>query len=185
MQLQAMALAAMRTLETLNFDNKVPKQLKIDQNTQYVTRPVRGANFSRVDPTPVNNPQTVAVSHPALQLLDIGTKEVRCRFTAICHRSRFHRHAMTHHASPPDGAQRTPRLCASFTMHLWEHLHSCALVAGPAQCVACCRRWNGQSLLSTCQAPSCCLAPSPWRTATAATSSDTSAVSWATAPPST
>lgn len=112
MQLQAMALAAMRTLETLNFDNKVPKQLKIDQNTQYVTRPVRGANFSRVDPTPVNNPQTVAVSHPALQLLDIGTKEVRCCFTIKRRRSRLHRHEVTHHTWHPDRAQRTVRLCA-------------------------------------------------------------------------
>ena len=82
----AMALATMRTLETLGFDNRVPKCLRIDADTSNSPRPVRGASFARVEPTPLTNPSTVAVSRPALRLLDLDPAQVRPTTSCSQHR---------------------------------------------------------------------------------------------------
>ncbi|CAH1241507.1 SELENOO [Branchiostoma lanceolatum] len=66
----------MATLETLNFDNLVLRSLPIDSSEENVPRQVPGACFSKVSPTPVSNPQTVAFSAQALQLLDLPASEL-------------------------------------------------------------------------------------------------------------
>ncbi|KAK7093051.1 hypothetical protein V1264_008706 [Littorina saxatilis] len=66
----------MATLETLNFDNKALRDLPVDPNPDNRQKQVPGACFSKVKPTPVKNPQVVAVSLPALQLLDLTPAEV-------------------------------------------------------------------------------------------------------------
>ncbi|XP_078661704.1 protein adenylyltransferase SelO, mitochondrial-like [Branchiostoma floridae x Branchiostoma belcheri] len=68
---------AMASLEKLNFDNLVLRSLPIDTSDENVPRQVPGACFSRVSPTPVSNPQTVAFSAQALQLLDLPVAELR------------------------------------------------------------------------------------------------------------
>ncbi|KAI8495639.1 hypothetical protein Bbelb_266110, partial [Branchiostoma belcheri] len=68
---------AMANLEKLNFDNLVLRSLPIDTSDENVPRQVPGACFSRVSPTPVSNPQTVAFSAQALQLLDLPVSELR------------------------------------------------------------------------------------------------------------
>jgi len=53
----------MATFETLNFDNQVLKKLPIEESGDYlIQRPIPNACFSRVKPTPVQNPQIVATS---------------------------------------------------------------------------------------------------------------------------
>lgn len=66
----------MRTLENLNFDNAQMRNLPVDSSFDNSPRPVPGACFSLVDPTPVQNPQLVAASEEALALLDIGPDQV-------------------------------------------------------------------------------------------------------------
>ena len=66
----------MATLETLNFDNLVLKSLPIDTVPENYVRSVSGACFSKVKPTPVDNPVLVAASQPALALLDIPQSEI-------------------------------------------------------------------------------------------------------------
>ena len=61
----------MATLETLNFDNLALRTLPIDEEKRNFVRQVYGACFSRVDPTPVENPTTVAYSTHAMSLLDL------------------------------------------------------------------------------------------------------------------
>ncbi|PVD37284.1 hypothetical protein C0Q70_04281 [Pomacea canaliculata] len=65
----------MATLETLNFDNKALRDLPVDPNEEIRVRQVSGACFSKVQPTPVKNPELVACSLPALQLLDVVPSE--------------------------------------------------------------------------------------------------------------
>ncbi|XP_022088573.1 selenoprotein O-like isoform X1 [Acanthaster planci] len=71
----------MAKLESLNFDNLALRSLPIDPETENFTRSVKGACFSRTSPDPVVNPEMVAVSLPALHLLDLDEKE--------CDRSEF------------------------------------------------------------------------------------------------
>ena len=67
--------STMATLESLNFDNTCLKSLPIDEVAENYVRTVAGACFSRVRPTPVRNPRTVAVSRSALDLIDLNDAE--------------------------------------------------------------------------------------------------------------
>lgn len=62
--------------DRLQFDNVALKQLPLDPSTEPGVRQVRGACFSRVQPTPLKNPKFVAVSGPALALLGLDADEV-------------------------------------------------------------------------------------------------------------
>ncbi|RDD45352.1 Selenoprotein O [Trichoplax sp. H2] len=64
------------TLETLNFDNSCLRCLPVENNTEVYPRNVAGACFSYVQPTPVDNPQLVAVSPSAMALLDLSQYEL-------------------------------------------------------------------------------------------------------------
>lgn len=66
----------MATLETINFDNKVLRTLPVDTSEENHPRQVRGACFSLVKPTPLANPNTVAYSKSAFELLDLPEKEI-------------------------------------------------------------------------------------------------------------
>ncbi|KAL8622008.1 hypothetical protein ACOMHN_035536 [Nucella lapillus] len=70
-------LRGMATLETLNFDNKALRDLPVDPNPDNRQKQVHGACFSKVQPTPVKNPQLVACSLPALKLLDLPPAEAQ------------------------------------------------------------------------------------------------------------
>lgn len=63
-------------LERLEFDNVALKTLPLDPSTEPGVRQVRGACFSRVQPTPLKNPKFVSVSRPALALLGLDADEV-------------------------------------------------------------------------------------------------------------
>uniref|UniRef100_A0A8C1ZHN7 Selenoprotein O n=1 Tax=Cyprinus carpio TaxID=7962 RepID=A0A8C1ZHN7_CYPCA len=63
-------------LEGLEFDNVALKKLPLDPSTEPGVRQVRGACFSRVQPTPLKNPKFAAVSGPALALLGLDADEV-------------------------------------------------------------------------------------------------------------
>lgn len=67
----------MSTLETLNFDNIALKRLPLDSEDKNYVRTVSGACFSRVMPTPVENPTVVAYSLDAMSLLDLPESELR------------------------------------------------------------------------------------------------------------
>ncbi|KAI6646551.1 Selenoprotein O [Oopsacas minuta] len=58
-------------MESLKFNNRALQQLPIDRDEQNYVRTVTGACFSRLQPTPVENPTLVAHSKSALSLLDI------------------------------------------------------------------------------------------------------------------
>ena len=63
-------------LEKLNFDNKAMKSLPVDESTDpRVRRQVSGACFTSALQEPVENPETVALSPAALQLLEISEVE--------------------------------------------------------------------------------------------------------------
>lgn len=64
-----------RWLGAFRFDNRALRALPLDPSEENVPRPVAGACFSRVRPTPVANPRLVAASAPALALL--GLREPR------------------------------------------------------------------------------------------------------------
>lgn len=64
------------SLESLQFDNVALRKLPLDQSTEPGVRQVRGACFSRVQPTPLKDPKFVAVSGPALALLGLDAAEV-------------------------------------------------------------------------------------------------------------
>ncbi|PRP85228.1 hypothetical protein PROFUN_06998 [Planoprotostelium fungivorum] len=66
-----------RKLEDLRFDNSVLRELPLDTEKRNFTRQVRNANFSLVDPTPVENPQIVGYSESALGLLGITPSEIK------------------------------------------------------------------------------------------------------------
>ena len=67
----------MATLETLHMDNLALRSLPIDQELKNYVRQVSGACFSRVEPTPVENPSTVAFSRSAMSLLDLSEDELQ------------------------------------------------------------------------------------------------------------
>ena len=67
----------MTTLETLNFDNLALRSLPIDSIADNYVRSVPGACFSKVKPTPLEKPTVVAVSQPALDLLNIQQSETQ------------------------------------------------------------------------------------------------------------
>lgn len=66
-------------LEELRFDNTVLQQLPLDASKTPGVRQVRGAVYSLVDPTPLSQPQLVAVSQDALDLLGLDAAEVCLR----------------------------------------------------------------------------------------------------------
>lgn len=61
----------------LKFDNQVIKKLPLDTSREPGVRQVRNACYSLVDPTPLDNPQLVAHSQIALDLLSITPNMVR------------------------------------------------------------------------------------------------------------
>ncbi len=65
----------MSVLDTLDFDNRFTNQLEADAVTANVPRQVRGALFSRVEPTPTAAPSLVAVSNEMLELLGISEEQ--------------------------------------------------------------------------------------------------------------
>ncbi|RXN11021.1 seleno O [Labeo rohita] len=72
-----MGLSTSRScLERLEFDNVALKKLPLDPSTEPGVRQVKGACFSRVQPTSLKNPKFVAVSGPAVGLLGLDAEEV-------------------------------------------------------------------------------------------------------------
>lgn len=67
----------MVALEGLKFDNLALRALPVDDERGNRIRQVAKACYSRVSPTPVKAPRLVAVSQPALQLLDLDPREVQ------------------------------------------------------------------------------------------------------------
>ncbi|XP_077987251.1 protein adenylyltransferase SelO, mitochondrial-like [Glandiceps talaboti] len=63
-------------MEKLKFDNLVLRALPVDDSEEEGARQVPGACFSRVKPTPVANPRTVAFSTSAMTLLDLPESEL-------------------------------------------------------------------------------------------------------------
>ena len=64
------------TLENLNFDNKVLRDLPVDESVNPRTqRQVHGACFTSAHQEPLENPETVAVSQSALALLGLSESE--------------------------------------------------------------------------------------------------------------
>jgi uncharacterized protein YdiU (UPF0061 family) len=55
----------------LVFDNRALRQLPVDPSSENRTRQVFGACFSRVSPTPVRAPRTLAVAHEVAELLGL------------------------------------------------------------------------------------------------------------------
>ena len=70
----AEASAAPPTLQ-LSFDNEALRRLVVDPVPAGPPREVRGAHFVRVEPTPLDSPQLVAVSEDALALLGMDWDE--------------------------------------------------------------------------------------------------------------
>lgn len=66
----------MATFETIKFDNSALRCLPIDSDEENYVRQVPGACFSRVKPTPVENPVMVAYSPSAMELLDLGEDQL-------------------------------------------------------------------------------------------------------------
>lgn len=64
-------------LESLEFDNVVLKKLPLDPSQEPGVRMVKGACFSRVQPTPLTNPKFVAVSGRALALLGLNEEVLK------------------------------------------------------------------------------------------------------------
>jgi serine/tyrosine/threonine adenylyltransferase len=60
----------------LQFDNRALRSLPLDPSRENRTRQVHGACFSRVSPTPVRSPRTVAVSHDVAALLGLSDEFV-------------------------------------------------------------------------------------------------------------
>ncbi|WIA15835.1 hypothetical protein OEZ85_012590 [Tetradesmus obliquus] len=62
----------MAALEGVEFDNTVLQYLPVDEEGRNEPRPVKGAIYCRVQPTPLADPQLVAASDEALQLLGLN-----------------------------------------------------------------------------------------------------------------
>lgn len=73
----ASKLSSSKTLETLHFDNQALKRLPLDKEEGNFVRQVPNAVFSLVDPEPVDRPQMVAFSLPAMQLLDLDEEQMK------------------------------------------------------------------------------------------------------------
>jgi hypothetical protein len=71
------SVCRMGRLDDIQFDNLILRSLPVEERPEPGTRQVRGACFSRVSPTPLENPTLVAASADALQLLDLDPDEVR------------------------------------------------------------------------------------------------------------
>ncbi|XP_054712716.1 protein adenylyltransferase SelO, mitochondrial-like [Uloborus diversus] len=67
---------SMATLETLKFDNLALRKLPVDPEKRNYVRTVNAACFSKVIPTPVENPKVVAYSTSAMKLLDLSEVEL-------------------------------------------------------------------------------------------------------------
>jgi serine/tyrosine/threonine adenylyltransferase len=67
-----MSASTNTTLDNLNFTNLTIKSVPIDPESRNFVRTVRGAIFSRVEPTPIINPKVVITSEDALSLLGIS-----------------------------------------------------------------------------------------------------------------
>lgn len=93
----------MATLQALHFDNATIRELPLDKIVDDKrTRPVPGACYSRVPPTPLENPVTVAVSDSALELLDLDPSEVRipaCYLASLLVRRRRYNLGLFMHGS--------------------------------------------------------------------------------------
>jgi uncharacterized protein YdiU (UPF0061 family) len=61
----------------LRFDNRALTKLPLDPNRENRTRQVHGACFSRVSPTPVKSPRTLAVSSEVAELLGFSVELVQ------------------------------------------------------------------------------------------------------------
>ncbi|MFN9969124.1 MAG: hypothetical protein ACK58T_04420, partial [Phycisphaerae bacterium] len=68
-------------LSNLKFDNRFTLQLPGDPTPANTRRQVFGACYSRVRPTPVSRPQTIAWSKEVAELLDLS--EADCQSTAF------------------------------------------------------------------------------------------------------
>ncbi|MFT5527291.1 MAG: hypothetical protein ACI9G1_002004 [Pirellulaceae bacterium] len=64
------------SLDALNFDNRFTRELPADPETGNSRRQVMRACFSRVSPTPVSQPKTIAYSQEVVDLLDLETAAV-------------------------------------------------------------------------------------------------------------
>lgn len=73
----------MSTLETLKFDNLALRRLPIDSEERNYVRTVSAACFSKVMPTPVDNPIVVAYSPSAMALLDLPETELNRKEFAL------------------------------------------------------------------------------------------------------
>ena len=87
----AEASAAPPTLQ-LSFDNEALRRLVVDPVPAGPPREVRGAHFVRVEPTPLDSPQLVAVSEDALALLGVDWDEAEDEPTAEAQRATFARY---------------------------------------------------------------------------------------------
>jgi len=61
-------------LGALNFDNRFTRELPADTTAENFVRTIKGACFSRVQPTPVAAPRLVAYSREVAELLDIARR---------------------------------------------------------------------------------------------------------------
>lgn len=73
----------MSTLETLKFDNLALRRLPVDSEERNYVRTVSAACFSKVMPTPVDNPIVVAYSPSAMALLDLPVTELNRKEFAV------------------------------------------------------------------------------------------------------
>jgi uncharacterized protein YdiU (UPF0061 family) len=73
--LQTLKEANLCTFEELKFDNRVLNELPVDPESDNHLRQVKGAIYSRVKPTPLENPVLVSISKPVLNLLGLKSSE--------------------------------------------------------------------------------------------------------------
>jgi uncharacterized protein YdiU (UPF0061 family) len=64
-----------QTIDSLKFDNRVLRSLPIDKETRNYVRQVKGAIFSKVNPTPLENPQIVSIARPVAEMLNLELEE--------------------------------------------------------------------------------------------------------------
>ncbi|HEY6077505.1 MAG TPA: protein adenylyltransferase SelO family protein, partial [Polyangiaceae bacterium] len=55
----------------IRFDNRALRHLPVDPSSENRTRQVHGACFTRVAPTPVSQPRTLAVAREVAELLEL------------------------------------------------------------------------------------------------------------------
>lgn len=76
----------------LSFDNEALRRLVVDPVPAGPPREVRGAHFVRVEPTPLDSPQLVAVSEESLALLGVDWDDAEDEPTAEAQRATFARY---------------------------------------------------------------------------------------------